>query len=149
MVAWFPSYGEKYIADAECNFSTESNVFTENFNVSVYYYVMSLHFYTVAARVLSKTGHKILRSPVTLQYASPSKDDHDASAKPESKLIIHELPKGVDLPVLEMLLERYMEMAANEDFTLEEEGTSVVVVFTDHKSPAGGNAQDLFSFFLF
>ena len=100
--------------------------------------------YTVAAQVLSKTGHKILRSPVTLQYASPSKDDHDVSSEPESKLIIHELPKEFDLPVLEMLLERYMEMTASEDFTLEEEGTSVVVVFTDHKSPAGGNAQEFF-----
>lgn len=104
--------------------------------------------YTVAARVLSKTGHKILRSPVTLQYASPSKDDHDASAEPESKLIIHELPEGVDLPLLEMLLERYMKMTPSEDFTLEEEGTSVVVVFTDHKSPAGGNTQDFFFFFF-
>ena len=82
-----------------------------------------------------------------MQYASPSKDDHDVSTESKSKLIIHELPEELDLLDLEVFLECYMEMTASEDFSLEEEGTSVVVVFTDHKSPAGENAQDLSFFF--
>lgn len=81
--------------------------------------------YAVAARVISRDKHELLKTSLQLRYVSESiEEEHE-----KNKLFLRNIPSGVDEEYLQLFLEKQLQLS-DDDFGKTVLGDVAVITFT-------------------